>query len=520
MTARLEDEAPLASAAPPPPYRSKRSAALVVSEHAAAAGVPVSAMIEIADRCNEACIHCYQVQGQKGELDTAAWERILRELAELGVMFLSISGGEATLRKDFLHLVRYARELRFAVRIFTNGLNVDAAMAAELGRLSVQEVQISLYSPRADVHDRVTRVPGSFERVVAAATALRAAGVKVLLKSPLMTLNAADYAEYARFVSSLGCDYTLDPKLNPREDGDFGPTALAIDKHSYLALRRDPRFGAAPARGAAAAAGRRERSLDSTPCSACRSNVHIEPNGELRPCTQWSIPTGHALRGNLRDTWNADPTARAIRTLTWNDLPGCRACDLRSHCQRCFADSERTTGDALAPYARACTSALWKYEAELGIEPELELEGRGPSADTAPLGPFRRVGEHRFAAHSSAEREPASAPSGSPRRPWLAAAVDAPAPRGAPLVPLRRHAAGPALTPSSAPCPRPAPSSPHPGSAGEGHGEPSQQGSTASGASPAAAEARRGFRVSPPSQRRAAPALDGDALPRAGTSVA
>src|SRR5690606_1736220 len=154
--------------------------------------VPFSAMLEIADRCNEACVHCYQVQGQKGELETAHWERVMRELAELGVMFLTFSGGEATLRRDFLHLVAYARRLRFAVRIFSNGLNLDAAMAAELGRLSVQEVQISLYSHRAEVHDGVTRVPGSFERVVAAARHLRAAGVQVLLKSPLMSLNAPE----------------------------------------------------------------------------------------------------------------------------------------------------------------------------------------------------------------------------------------------------------------------------------------------------------------------------------------
>ncbi|HTV19692.1 MAG TPA: radical SAM protein [Polyangiaceae bacterium] len=416
----------------PPPYRSKRSAALVVSERATAAGIPFSAMLEVADRCNEACVHCYQVQGQKGELDTADWERIMRELAELGVMFLTFSGGEVTLRKDFLRLVRYARELRFAVRIFTNGLNVDAAMAAELGRLSVQEVQISLYSQRAEVHDGVTRVPGSFERVVAAARELRAAGVKVLLKSPLMSLNAREYGEYVAFVTSLGCDYTLDPKLNPREDGDTAPTELSIDKQTYLELRRDVRF-ATPA--SARSSARAERPLDAAPCSACRGNVHIEPNGELRPCTQWSIPTGHALAGPLRDTWYGDPTARSIRGLTWNDLPGCRVCDLRAWCQRCFADAERIAGDALAPYARACQNALWKYEADVGVRPDVD------GGDAQPVGPFRRVGEHRFLLEAF---EPSSAPDARP--------LGVPAARralsSAPLVSLRRHAAGPALTPT------------------------------------------------------------------------
>ena len=41
--------------------------------------------------------------------------------------------------------------------------------------------------------------------------------------------------------------------------------------------------------------------------------MHIEPNGELRPCTQWSIPTGHVQGGSLRDSWYGDATARKIR---------------------------------------------------------------------------------------------------------------------------------------------------------------------------------------------------------------
>jgi radical SAM protein with 4Fe4S-binding SPASM domain len=415
----------------PLPYRRKRSAALLVSDRSDAAGMPFSAMVEIADRCNEACVHCYQVQGTKGELDTEQWEKVFSELAELGVMFLTISGGEPTLRKDFLHLVAYARKLRFAVKIFSNALNISPTLAAELGRLSVQEVQISLYSHRAEVHDGVTRVPGSFERVVRATRDLREAGVKVVLKSPLMTLNAAEYAEYVAFVIGLGADYTLDPKLNPRENGDMAPTALALGKPAYLALRRDIRFASPPPRA--------ERRLDAAPCSACRGNVHVEPNGEMRPCTQWNIPTGQATDGGVREAWYGNAAARAIRGLTWNDLPGCRECDLRAFCQRCFADAERYAGDALAPYAQACGSALWKYQAERGVQPEIDSEAGYCAA--LPVGPFRNAGEHRFMV---APTDPLSPP--ALERPWLGAAPNpepAVLPRG--FVPLRRGATGPAL---------------------------------------------------------------------------
>ena len=148
--------------------RHKKSIASVLRQVSAGSNAPMSAMIEVADRCNETCVHCYQIQGKKGELETADWKRVMDELADLGVIILTISGGEATLRRDFLELVAYARKKRFAVKLFTNGLNMTPELARELGELAVQEVQISLYSTRAEVHDWVTRVPGSWQKTVAA----------------------------------------------------------------------------------------------------------------------------------------------------------------------------------------------------------------------------------------------------------------------------------------------------------------------------------------------------------------
>jgi radical SAM protein with 4Fe4S-binding SPASM domain len=390
-----------------PGYRHKRSVAGVIAARAALSQTPYSAMVEIADRCNEACVHCYQVQGRKGELGTEEWKRIFAQLAELGVLFLTISGGEPTLRKDFLELVAHARQLRFAVKIYTNALNITEPLARELGRLAVQEVQISLYSQRAEVHDRVTRVPGSFERVVAAVGYLRDAAIKVVLKTPLMRANAPEYAAYIDFVRSLGAEHMIDPKLTPREDGTLAPTELGISKQMYLELRRDARFPARRATGTG--------SLERRPCGACVSNVHLEANGEMRPCTQWDVPTGHASSGSLRADWHQNPAATTIRGLTWNDLPGCRVCDLRSHCHRCFAEAEHYTGNALGPYAYACRSARWNYELAHGVEPEIDSEA--PTCDVEPVGPFRHAGEHRFSTQHGARPRGEGVPNRD--RSWL-----------------------------------------------------------------------------------------------------
>lgn len=361
------------------PFSSKTSAAALVARLRSDEHAPMSAMIEIADRCNEACIHCYQVQGQKGELTTEEWKRIIDELAEMGVLFLTISGGEATLRKDFLELVAHARARRFAVKVFTNGLTMTRELATRLGELAVQEVQISLYSHRPEVHDAITRVPGSWERTVNGARALLEAGCHVVLKSPLMAVNADEVDEYIDFVVSLGADYMLDPHIDPREDGDRSTEALRIDDATYLRVRRHPRLSPAPP---TKGSGALERSV----CGACSGHVHVEANGELRPCTQLTVPVGNALEG-VRDAWMRNEDAQAIRKLTWADLHGCRDCDLRPYCTRCFANAQVEAGDALGPYATACHKAKLTYELVHGVALAIEA---APGRDGS-TGPFREV---------------------------------------------------------------------------------------------------------------------------------
>ncbi|MEY2935670.1 MAG: hypothetical protein RL033_6419 [Pseudomonadota bacterium] len=405
-----------------PRYHSRRSAIkTLLTRFGTAPETALSAMVEIADRCNEACVHCYQIQGQKGELSTEQLEAVFDQLKELGVLLLTISGGEPTLRKDFAHLVAYARKLKFAVKIYSNGTNITRELAQELGRLAVQEVQMSLYSDRAEPHDQVTRVPGSFEKTTAAARHLREAGVKVVLKSPVMQSNVERVREYAAFASSLGAEFSLDRNLVLREDGSAEPREVWIGQEQYLEVSR---LLAQPKPIAPIALGAR-------PCSACSRNVHVEPNGELRPCASWSVPTGHALSEGLSSAWRNNPQAIAIRELSWGSLPACRVCDLRSYCSRCFAQAQLEVGDARLPYENACQRARWEYQVRHGEAPLIEAK-----SGSAAIGPYRHTVGHQFAREdielTSADQELLAA------NPWLREPRSAEKPEPGHLVRLRR----------------------------------------------------------------------------------
>src|SRR3979409_1162075 len=94
-----------------------------MNQKALGLGIPMSVHFDITYRCNERCVHCYLDHDDHGEMTTAEIKRVLNELADAGTFFLTFSGGEVLMRRDFFELLEYARSLMFAVRIELKALS-------------------------------------------------------------------------------------------------------------------------------------------------------------------------------------------------------------------------------------------------------------------------------------------------------------------------------------------------------------------------------------------------------------
>jgi radical SAM protein with 4Fe4S-binding SPASM domain len=371
------------------------SALDVLARLEAESGKPIAAMLELSDRCNEVCVHCYQVQGQKGELSTGEWRRTLDQLADAGVLMLTLSGGEVTLRKDFLEILAYARQRGFAVRIFTNGLTMTRELASKIAAQHVVDVEISLYSTRADVHDFVTGVPGSFTKTVQGIRYLHELGVAVTIKAVMMSVNEAELPEYPAFAAALGVHFRIDTSgLVPREGCDRDPQALNPDSARVEKLERQLRIqkNSTPAQ-----AGSGLRPASRKVCGAART-LHVEPNGEMRPCTLLEVDLGDVRSASPTEIFESDK-ARAVRELQWGNLHGCRVCELARRCSRCHAIALAETGDALGPHPSAC--AKTRAAAQAARDSEVRFVADGSRAIT--LGPYRLVAPDLYEAFDEAK---------------------------------------------------------------------------------------------------------------------
>src|SRR5256885_7716157 len=94
--------------------------------------VPMSALFELTFVCNHACSFCYNSPTGQKEMSTQEVFDALQKLADFNILYLTLTGGEPLVRRDFFDIARKARDLGFALRIYTNAFLIDEAMAKKI----------------------------------------------------------------------------------------------------------------------------------------------------------------------------------------------------------------------------------------------------------------------------------------------------------------------------------------------------------------------------------------------------
>ena len=297
--------------------------------------VPLSVQLDLTYRCNERCVHCYLDHDDHGEMTTTEIKKLLDELAAAGVFFLTMSGGEILLRKDFFEILEYARALLFSVKLKTNAVMIRERQAERIRSLGVQSVQISIYSHRPEVHDAITKVPGSLKRSLQAIRLLKAHGLNVTIADVLMLQNIQDYPGVRAMAAELGVLFTIDPTITPKMDGDRSILNLNVDRTALGRVFRDEALVGSVEEFCRPPKEADDDDLDGQPCSAGHTACYVSPYGDVYPCVQFPLPSGNVRRTPFLEIWRRSEQLNEVRSITLRDLPSCSKCVHGASCTRC-----------------------------------------------------------------------------------------------------------------------------------------------------------------------------------------
>src|ERR1700676_330283 len=308
---------------------------LEMSAKALKMNIPLSAHLDLTYRCNERCVHCYLDHHDHGEMTTAEIKDLLDQMADAGVFYLTISGGEIMMRRDFFEILEHARKRTFSIKLKSNGILIRKKEADRIKALGVESVQISIYSHIPEVHDAITKLPGSLADSIEAIRRLRAHGIHVIMANVLMVKNADDYAGVRALAAELGAQFAMDPTVTPMMDGNRSILSLNVDEAALREVFRNEALVGNVEEFCAPPQSVDDSALDSLPCSAGHTACYVSPYGEVYPCVQFPLPCGNVRRMKFVDIWRDSPQLKEVRGITLRDMPTCSACMHSSTCTRC-----------------------------------------------------------------------------------------------------------------------------------------------------------------------------------------
>jgi cyclic pyranopterin phosphate synthase len=302
--------------------------------------------LSVTDRCNYRCVYCRNGEDGVGfaELPLAEYARILRVFVSLGIEKVRITGGEPLLRKGLLDLIQETAQLQPAfssrpldIALTTNG-HLLAPLARPLKDAGLSRITVSMDAVDADTFARITRVPGSFQRVRDGIRAAQDAGLGPIKVNCVLLRGFNDhqieaFAEFSRtenvvvrFIEFMPLEEAIDSAHSAIDARAWSPDAVIPMSEIVARLGRvRPLVALAPNHPSETA---RRFTFDdglgeigiiapvSEPfCGHC-SRVRLTSDGKIRTCL--FSQTDHDLVGRMRRGASDDDLRDWIRAVILN----------------------------------------------------------------------------------------------------------------------------------------------------------------------------------------------------------
>lgn len=311
--------------------------------------IPISATLELTSRCNLKCQHCYlgdqteQHRRRKEEQSTEDVLASLDEWAEAGCLYLLITGGDPMMRPDFRTVYRHARELGMVVTVFCDGILVNDKILDLFQELPPRKVEISVYGATAETYESITRVPGSHARAWKGIHRMLDRGIRVSLKTVLMSLNRHELEDMARQAEDLGMEFRYDAAIFPcLPDGSNQPLDLRVSPEEAVAADLATPERRQMWKEKIETLSQYEDTDQLYTCAAGATSFYSDPFGALSPCLMTThyryAPEGRTFQ----DIWKGD--LGEIRQKK-RSRATCLQGQMKGACTHCPAFNFLETGD-------------------------------------------------------------------------------------------------------------------------------------------------------------------------------
>ncbi|MDZ4856099.1 MAG: radical SAM protein [Nitrospirota bacterium] len=312
-----------------------------LSTKAAGSRKPESVTFELTYGCNLRCVHCYNPthRALPHELTTSEVCGLLTQLADLGVLTVTFTGGEPSVRPDIGDILRHARRQGLMIRLMTNATRITTSLTDLLLEVGVSQVNVSIYGATEAVYERMTGVAGSYRQFRHGLFHLAAAALPVVVRMPVTTINHEEIQACRQLVESLRMKFQYCLEIMTTITGDRTPLQYRLSPEEKVRIDQE----LLPYRSASTPEDACSANQSFIECACGQSQFAITPYGDMNLCTAFPIPRYNLRTGTVKEGWEA--LKRTVDEARPNERYECPTCEVRPHCRLGRSDAWLETGD-------------------------------------------------------------------------------------------------------------------------------------------------------------------------------
>lgn len=300
--------------------------------------------IEIINSCIFKCDHCYMPNAKQNRMDIETYKQILKELSDIGCIWILLTGGECLMHPNFKEMYKLAKDMGFFVSINTNGYFINNELIELFKKYKPYTIEISLYGYNEETYYAFTHVPNAYEKIDHNIKELLKNNIHVSLKTVLTKKNYNYLFQLQEYANHLNIpfryDYVLFPKLN--ENKNTENKERLTSKEIINILKKDIEAKKHFTNKIATMLNESKPSKFIFECSGGEDAIYIDSFGNIHMCVVMINDNYNIKNYSIKE---ALEQFKKLKCTKLNDNSNCKYCVKKSLCRYCPARFKLETGN-------------------------------------------------------------------------------------------------------------------------------------------------------------------------------
>lgn len=282
---------------------------------------PIYAKFELTYNCNFSCKYCFVKRLSTKKIDLEEVKKILKQLKDIGVVYLFLTGGEPLLHPDIKEILKYSSKLGFITTLQTNGYLIDEKLIKFFESLEHFELTFSYHSLNKERFDNFTNFNGSYEKINKLINILKDTNIYFYLKIPITNLNVDEAIIMGEYFSNKNIKFEMSTQILPDIKDSISTENFQITNKKIIKELYNRGFLV----------------FQKSRCSALRSKLWINPEGDLYPCELYRFKIGNLTKSSINDLWENSLSMKVLKSRIYQIPESCKSCQYEEYCNRCLA---------------------------------------------------------------------------------------------------------------------------------------------------------------------------------------